>query len=293
MAGDWIKMRLDLQTHPKIVRILSATASDKFRVVGGLHAVWSVFDTHSADGKLDGYSPETLDHVIGWPGFSAAMMAAGWLTQNDDSSLSLPEFDEHNGASGKRRAEDQKRKRNERKSPQSVRNLSAKEPDGKLTREEKRREELNKELNDDSTAYDFDPPTAAPLPAGEPIAEPQDAAIILAVAMRKMGVQANSAHPAVQGWAAAGVTVEMIGEAVGTARISKPTGNIPANYLAPIVDDLLHPPAARTPSQSRAAPVNEKFNFGHLDHSSSARAMAESMERHGITLPPPDEEIEL
>lgn len=137
-------MRLDLQTHPKIVRILSATKSDKFRVVGGLHAVWSVFDTHSSDGKLDGYTPETLDHVIGWPGFSDAMIRAGWLMENDDVSLSLPEFDEHNGTSGKRRAEDQKRKRNDRKDPQPVRKVSANEPDKKLTREEKRREENNK-----------------------------------------------------------------------------------------------------------------------------------------------------
>lgn len=142
MAGDWLKMRLDLQTHPKIVRILSATKSDKFRVIGGLHAVWSVFDTHSVDGRLDGYSPETLDHVIGWQGFAEAMIGAGWLAQNDDSSLSLPEFDEHNGQSGKRRAEDQKRKRNDRKDPKPVRKLSANEPDEKLTREEKRREEV-------------------------------------------------------------------------------------------------------------------------------------------------------
>lgn len=40
MAIDWIKMRVDLQTHPKVVRILSATGTDKFRVIGGLHAVW-------------------------------------------------------------------------------------------------------------------------------------------------------------------------------------------------------------------------------------------------------------
>lgn len=142
MAGDWIKMRLDLQTHPKVVRILSATKSDKFRVVGGLHAVWSVFDTHSSDGRLYGYSPETLDHIIGWDGFANAMIAVGWLDTDGPEALILPEFDEHNGKSGKRRAEDQKRKREDRKSPQSVRNLSAENVDEKLTREEKRREEV-------------------------------------------------------------------------------------------------------------------------------------------------------
>jgi hypothetical protein len=140
MAGDWIKMRIDLLSHPKIVRILSATKSDKFRVVGGLHAVWSIFDTHSEDGVLNGYSPYALDHVIGWDGFSAALLGVGWL-QESDEGLVMPEFEEHNGKSGKRRAEDQKRKRESRKSPEDVRNLSAKKPDKMLTREEKRREE--------------------------------------------------------------------------------------------------------------------------------------------------------
>ena len=142
MAGDWIKMRLDLQTHPKVVRILSATKADKFRVIGGLHAVWSVFDTHSADGRLDGYSPETLDHIIGWPGFAAAMISVGWLALDGEEALLLPEYDEHNGKSGKRRAEDQKRKREDRKTPEPVRNSSANEADKKRTREEKRREEV-------------------------------------------------------------------------------------------------------------------------------------------------------
>lgn len=143
MAGDWIKMRVDLQTHPKIVRILSATQADKFRVIGGLHAVWSVFDTHSVDGKLNGYTAATLDHVIGWQGFAQAMIDVGWLIEDDAQALVLPEFFEHNGKSGKRRAEDQKRKREDRKSPQPVRILSASEPDKKLTRDREDIEVIN------------------------------------------------------------------------------------------------------------------------------------------------------
>lgn len=143
MAGDWIKMRLSLQTHPKVVRILSATKTDKFRVIGGLHAVWAVFDTHSVDGKLDGYTPEALDHIIGWPGFSDALVAVGWLLVEGADALLLPEFDEHNGTSGKRRAEDQKRKRDSRKNPQIVTDESGQIADKLRTREEKRREEEN------------------------------------------------------------------------------------------------------------------------------------------------------
>lgn len=145
MAIDWIKMRVDLQSHPKVVRILSATKSDKFRVIGGLHAVWCVFDAHSEDGVLNGYTPEALDHIVGWDGLSSALLGVGWLLENDGVSLAMPEFYEHNGQSAKRRAEDQKRKRDSRNSPQSVRTLSANTQDEKQTREEKKREEVNTE----------------------------------------------------------------------------------------------------------------------------------------------------
>jgi hypothetical protein len=168
MAGDWIKMRVDLQSHPKVVRILSAIKSDKFRVLGGLHAVWSVFDTHSIDGELHGYTPDALDHVIGWPGFAAAMMTVKWLAWDGAETLTLPEFGEHNGQSAKRRAEDQKRKRDGRKSPPLVRNLSADDADAKRTREEKRREEEKQKkdapvgaANDDELFEGVDPQVVA------------------------------------------------------------------------------------------------------------------------------------
>lgn len=154
MAADWIKMRVDLLTHPKVVRILSATRTDKFRVVGGLHAVWSIFDTHSVDGKLKGYTPELLDHVIGWEGFARAMEAVGWLTFDGLETLALPEFDAHNGQSAKRRAEDQKRKRDGRNRPQSVHDDCGQNADKKRTREreEKRREEKEEEQGADAPA---------------------------------------------------------------------------------------------------------------------------------------------
>jgi hypothetical protein len=138
MAGDWIKMRMDLRTHPKVVRIASALKADRLRVIGGLHAVWCLFDAHSADGRLDGYTVETLDEDIAWPGFSAAMVAVEWL-ENDGVSLCTPRFDEHNGQSAKRRAQEAERKRNDRKKSAES---SASGADKKRTREEKRREEI-------------------------------------------------------------------------------------------------------------------------------------------------------
>jgi uncharacterized phage protein (TIGR02220 family) len=154
MAADWIKMRSDLGTHPKVVRIMSALkadktrtergrASDKLRVIGALHAVWSLFDIHSEDGRLEGYSADVIDEMIGFAGFADAMISVGWLEQ-DGETLVMPRFEEHNGKSAKRRAQESVRKREERKadaSPQSVPEMSASDADKKRTREEKRREE--------------------------------------------------------------------------------------------------------------------------------------------------------
>ncbi len=133
MAADWIKMRVDLPTHPKVVRIASACKADRLRVVGGLLSVWGLFDAHSVDGQLEGYTPDVLDETIGFPGFSVAMIGVGWL-EFDGSSLWMPQFEEHNGQSAKKRAQDADRKRNDR-------NLSASQADKKRTREEKNREE--------------------------------------------------------------------------------------------------------------------------------------------------------
>lgn len=92
MAGDWIKMRTDLFTHPKVVRISSALKADRFRTVGGLMSVWCLFDAHSTDGQLEGYSLATVDDLIGWQGFATAMQTVGWL-EDCPGGLVLPEFD--------------------------------------------------------------------------------------------------------------------------------------------------------------------------------------------------------
>lgn len=141
MAGDWIKMRADLHTHPKVVRMASALKADRLRIVGGLHSAWCLFDVHSVDGFLDGYSPETLDDLIGFPGFARAMMAVGWL-EEDGESLVMPRFEAHNGQSAKRRAQDADRKRVKR----NVVKMSASDADEMRTREEKRREEVKDKI---------------------------------------------------------------------------------------------------------------------------------------------------
>ena len=146
MAGDWIKMRTDLFTHPKIVRMASALDADTYRIIGGLLSVWSLFDVHSTDGVLEGYAPEVLDRHLRWDGFAASMIDIGWL-EDHGGKLVMPRFETHNGSSAKRRAQDADRKR-------AVRNVSASEADKKRTREEKRREEKKEQKQKQKTAPD-------------------------------------------------------------------------------------------------------------------------------------------
>lgn len=132
MAGDWIKMRIDLKANPKVVRIASALKADRLRTIGGLYSAWCLFDAYSIDGTMEGYTSDILDEEIGFPGFANAMKSVGWLDENAQG-LVMPRFDAHNGQSAKRRAQDADRKK--------VSRMSASEADELRTREEKRREE--------------------------------------------------------------------------------------------------------------------------------------------------------
>ena len=254
---SWIKMRIELQTHPKVVRILSAMrphsvrqSTDKFWVIGGLHAVWCVFDTHSEDGVLLGYTPETLDHIIGLPGISDAMIAVGWLHYDGFETLVLPEFDEHNSQSAKRRAEDQKRKKHGRKSivrPKSVRNLSSEESDipRKICGLEKEKEK-EKEVNLKEEKQQVS--NVVGVQQSLNIASPVSRSIEIAVYLRQRGiVGANSTNPNIAAWGDdVRVTNEILDATlsiVAARGLDKPVG---PNYLVGIIADLLAPKPAKS-----------------------------------------------
>ena len=151
MAGDWIKMRIDLRSNPKVVRMASALKADRLRTVGGLYSAWCLFDVHSVDGFMEGYTLELLDEEIGIPGFAEAMKSVGWLAETAQG-IEMPRFDTHNGQSAKRRAQDADRKREERK----ILNPSADEADKKRTREEKRREEKRRNSEESGDEFRID-----------------------------------------------------------------------------------------------------------------------------------------
>lgn len=167
--APWIKMRTDLRRHPKVVRMASALSADRYRVIGGLLAVWAVFDEQTEDGFLEGYTPQAMDDEIGWPGFSAAMMGVAWLSFQEQAGLAMPEFEEHNGQSAKRRASETKRKQQERQSengPQDVGEVSASRADKKRTRG-RGREDSSSLRSEEGRATRAKPPRSRKTPLPE------------------------------------------------------------------------------------------------------------------------------
>lgn len=134
----------------------------------------------------------------------------------------------------------------------------------------------------DAEPGDLDAPRTSPLPAEQPPVEPQSPALALTLALRPLGVSALSTHPTVIAWADAGVSVAMIAEAVRLAREHKPTGAIPPNYLAPIVDKLLNPPAERR-ATPRGPGQSQKFHFEGVDRSADVAAMQAGLAARGVT----------
>lgn len=178
MAGDWIKMTVGLRSHPKVVRMASALKADRLRVIGGLFAVWSVFDQHSPDGLLEGYTLQAIDEDLGWKGFGAAMESIGWLIESDDG-LSAPRFEDHNGASAKRRALDTRRKKDDREDDKTAHGswnsggqMSASHAD-KNTDKKRTRVELEKKNSSSSTRGTRLPADWEPGEEGKAFAEKQ------------------------------------------------------------------------------------------------------------------------
>lgn len=138
MAGDWLKMEVDLPEKPEVWQIASIVGIDADSVVGKLLKVWRWFDAHTEDGNALGVTYPLVDHVAGVTGFAEAMALCGWLVQNG-SVMSIPHFDRHNGKTAKNRALTAKRvakckeKGNGEGNGASVTHA--------LPREEKRREE--------------------------------------------------------------------------------------------------------------------------------------------------------
>jgi len=159
MAGDWIKMRVDLRDDPAVIAIAAATDLDEDTVVGKLHKLWSWANRHTTDGNAAGVTLFWIDRYLSATGFSQAMVEAGWMLEMTQSGggIRFPAFDRHNSESAKRRALTAERVAKHR----NAGNVTKCAP-----REEKRREEKSKEKEPAKSAGSGDDPPESPPGSG-------------------------------------------------------------------------------------------------------------------------------
>lgn len=144
MAGEWIKMRTNLWDDPRVGRICDMTGLLEAQVIGGLYWLWATADEHTENGLMPGLSTRQIDRKTGCQGLGAALVAIGWLFETDEG-VTLENFEEHNGASAKKRCQTAKRVANFKSGNAEVMQLAlpghTDSVSGALPREDKRREE--------------------------------------------------------------------------------------------------------------------------------------------------------
>lgn len=159
MAGDWIKMRSNLWDDPRVGALVDATETTEATVIGGLYWLWATADQHSEDGFMPGLTLRQIDRKTGIPGFGAALVLIGWLSETE-GGLTLVKFDEHNGASAKKRAVTAKRVANHRSGNADVTQAALQDEHasvtGALAREREREEK--REIPSDADASGGKPP---------------------------------------------------------------------------------------------------------------------------------------
>lgn len=138
MAGDWLKVETVTPDKAEVWKIAGELNIDPDAVVGKLLRVWIWFDQHTNDGNAPSVTKMLLDRVVGVTGFCDRVIAAGWML-DDGETITLPNFDRHNGKTAKNRALTAKRVAKHKQKSNGEDNEEVTEE--ALPREEKRREE--------------------------------------------------------------------------------------------------------------------------------------------------------
>lgn len=108
MAGDWIPIRINLRTDPRVVTMAALLKRSPQHIMGCLCQVWSAANEHTIDGKLKGYTLGAIDALTETKAFGGAMAAQGWLIVEADGLL-CPDFDKYNSDSAKTRLQNARR----------------------------------------------------------------------------------------------------------------------------------------------------------------------------------------
>ena len=142
VAGDWIKMRMNLAEDPAVIAIADILDASEDLIVGKLHRLWSWANGQTVDGNAVGVTEKWIDRYLSCAGFAAAMQKAGWLIVTV-GGVEFPDFDRHNGQPAKQRALTARRV-----AAAKARKGNGVTVTGALPREEKRREEKRRKKID-------------------------------------------------------------------------------------------------------------------------------------------------
>lgn len=219
-ADAWIKLRTKLPRDGRLrvaSRVCHALGVTEYRtsvtlMLGAIATLWCLADEHAdADGVLTGYTADAIDAEVGVPGFCAALPPE-WINL-DGQWVQLPEYQEHNGTTGKSRAQATKRKRKER-AVTPVADASRSQRDTTVTREEKSREEKSSPVGDSSTSARVEEGARALDDLGldeRAAADVMGRCIEAATALRRMGMRdAHMANAALAEIVARGATTEQL-----------------------------------------------------------------------------------
>lgn len=158
MSGEWIKMRVSLVSHPKVMRAAESLLSDsryiewsglsygvrgyppptqdedqqerhvalrvtRYVTVTALLRFWGYANEHAKRETVECLTRNDVDDIVALPGFADALAAVGWLRFRDGGGVDLPGFSEHNTTANDRKtggAERQKRYRDRKKAEASL-----------------------------------------------------------------------------------------------------------------------------------------------------------------------------
>lgn len=147
MAANWIKVEVITPDKPEIFRLAEILKIDPDAVLGKAIRFWVWADQQTIDGNANSVTKNAIDRVAFMSGFADALITVGWLHESN-GSLTLPNFDRHNGESSKKRALTNRRVSEHRKQKPKSNAKSVTEGDQKALPEEEEEEEEDKELKD-------------------------------------------------------------------------------------------------------------------------------------------------
>lgn len=105
----WIKLNNSLRTSPKLLLFASRMQVSKFTALGALCHVWMIADEHATGkGFLEGLNFTDLNDMVGIENLAESMAFVGWIEEVEEG-IQFLEYELHNGAEAKVRAQAQKR----------------------------------------------------------------------------------------------------------------------------------------------------------------------------------------